>query len=585
MATRRPKRDSAPDEVAAPRKPVAPSKVAGSTATRAGRGTAVPGRTPRTAVLVVGMHRSGTSAVTRVLNLLGCDLPKTLMAPGPTNESGHWESDAFYDLNNRILESAGSYWHDWLELNPGWFQSPKADEFRDEALATLKAEFGSSRLFVFKDPRICRLVPFWLDVLAQAGVRPLVLSPVRNPLEVAASLQNRSGFDPSLGHLLWLRHVLDAEFASRGASRFFTGYDRVLSNWGRVAEDAQNALGIKWPRLSDRTAAEIDYFLSDRHRHHSESRERVVDNPALSSWLRDSFRVLSNWAQSGEKPQDHATLDRIRQEFNAAAPAFGRLVFAGRQAADDARRFERGLAEANTRLATLQSDYETVAADFTQIRHRLAETQSALAQRQLETEETSADLSAARERLSASAVEIATLTRLLQQKEAEAAGSSAEFNRLQQELYAERTRAQGEKAAEVFSLTEALRQLQTNRDEQAQRADQGEHRAVRLSHDVNDLRQNAGIEFGRVILAMIALPPAWDLLPARYRLKRQMALLKRSGLFDAEWYLGRYEDIAKAGIDPMLHYIEHGAREGREPNGALARSGSSAPNGKTPVDM
>jgi hypothetical protein len=309
----------------------------------------------RVGILVLGMHRSGTSALTRVLSLLGCDLPNHLMGANPTNEAGHWESQPICQLNDRILASAGSDWHDWQELNPGWFQSPKADEFREEALAVLDSEFGNSRLFVLKDPRICRLAPFWLDVLREAGAEPRVLLPVRNPLEVAASLHKRNGFDLSLGHLLWLRHILDAEFASRGVPRFVTSYDGMLGGWNSMAERAQAALGLNWPRLSLGTASEIDGFLADRYRHHHAARESVVDNPALSNWLRDSFGVLDDWARTAEEKTGRAVLDRIRQDFNGAAPAFGRLVTAGRQAGEKARALELSFAETTAKLSQAEA--------------------------------------------------------------------------------------------------------------------------------------------------------------------------------------------------------------------------------------
>src|SRR5262245_64476851 len=79
-----------------------------------------PRHLPKTALVVAGMHRSGTSALTRVLSLLGCDLPKTLMAGAASNETGHWESQAVADFNDELLESAGSSWHDWLAFNAGW---------------------------------------------------------------------------------------------------------------------------------------------------------------------------------------------------------------------------------------------------------------------------------------------------------------------------------------------------------------------------------------------------------------------------------------------------------------------------------
>ena len=66
----------------------------------------------KNAVLVLGMHRSGTSAISRTMNILGCDLPRTLMPRGPGNDLGHWESQAIADYNDTILNRLGSNWID-----------------------------------------------------------------------------------------------------------------------------------------------------------------------------------------------------------------------------------------------------------------------------------------------------------------------------------------------------------------------------------------------------------------------------------------------------------------------------------------
>jgi len=307
----------------------------------------------RTGIVVLGMHRSGTSALTRVLNLLGCDLPKTLMQASPTNEAGHWESLAIYRLNDRILESAASAWQ--LEFNPSWFGSPRADEFVGEAVATIADEFGSSRFLVLKDPRICRLLPFWVEVLDRCHIKPSVLIPLRNPLEVAASIEKRDHFDPALGYLLWLRHILDAEAASRELPRHFSTYDQLLENWGALVRDAGATLGVHWPRLSDRSAGEIEAFLAEGHRHHRKLSEAVVGNPNLSSWIRDTFSIMGRWALSGEDSADYSALDRIRRAFDAAAPAFARLVASGQAARLKASKLEASLSEsARERVAALQ---------------------------------------------------------------------------------------------------------------------------------------------------------------------------------------------------------------------------------------
>ncbi len=121
----------------------------GALATAVRKNTRASIKGKKIAILIAGMHRSGTSVLTRTLNLLGCDLPKT-----PSNDPEHWESKVIMNLNDEILASSGSAWHDWGAFNPGWYASPVIDEFRERAQAALESEFGASRLFVLKDPRI-----------------------------------------------------------------------------------------------------------------------------------------------------------------------------------------------------------------------------------------------------------------------------------------------------------------------------------------------------------------------------------------------------------------------------------------------
>src|SRR3546814_15012580 len=69
-----------------------------------------------TGILILGMHRSGTSALTRVLNLLGVALGERLMPAGKGNESGHWESLAVYEAHEQLLTALGRRWDDFREM-------------------------------------------------------------------------------------------------------------------------------------------------------------------------------------------------------------------------------------------------------------------------------------------------------------------------------------------------------------------------------------------------------------------------------------------------------------------------------------
>lgn len=284
----------------------------------------------RKAVVVLGMHRSGTSALTRVISALGCDLPRTLMPPdAEVNAPGYWESVPVMRLNDRVLQAAHSVWHDWTAVEPSWWHSEAAAELQHEARSVLEAEFGASRLFVLKDPRICRLFPFWHAVLSSAGVEPLVLLPLRNPLEVAASLQKRNGFPLPFSHLLWQRHVLDAEASTRGRPRLFTSYERLLHDWTGITQQVRATFDVPWPKSATEAEQELDGFVSEQHRHHSLDPKGVLADPALTEGLRQTYRIVSRWAEEGERAEDFAELDRLRAELDAAAPAFASLLREG----------------------------------------------------------------------------------------------------------------------------------------------------------------------------------------------------------------------------------------------------------------
>ena len=304
--------------------------------------------TTKVAILVVGMHRSGTSMLTRVLSLVGCDLPKTLMKAVPNNnQAGFWESQPIADLNDDILASAGSAWDDWRAFDSGWYASPVADEFRERAQALLHEEFGNSRLFVLKDPRICRLLPFWNEVVRDFGARRFVVSPIRNPLDVAMSLEARDGPHDSIGHLLWLRNVLDAEICSRNLTRSYLRYETLLSEAHNVIDMLGRSLGVSWPRrVSVDAQMEIDEFISPEFHHYRSDDLKLLTNPRFSRWITSSFEIFDRWCGGEVRETDTAKLGQIRAAFDAATAIFSRPVAAS----------ERRIAERDGRVEALRRD-------------------------------------------------------------------------------------------------------------------------------------------------------------------------------------------------------------------------------------
>lgn len=296
--------------------------------------SSVRGSTKVQGILVLGMHRSGTSALTRVLNLLGCSLPSDLIGPGDGNMLGHWESVSAVSLNDTILDSAGSSWEDWGPINPDWRYSGLRAEMADRIQAVVREHVALGPLFAIKDPRLCRLADLWLDGMDAVGVEPRVILMLRNPAEVMRSLENRDLMAPGYVQLLWLRHVLDAEYFSRGRKRVVCRYDQLMRNWQGTVGRIKSGIGVALPRNSPAVHAEIEQFLSDEQRHHDLGVASVLDDPTLSDWLRRTFAILFRWSEQGEDPADHVELDAVRQAFDHAYSTFARLLLSADIAGD-----------------------------------------------------------------------------------------------------------------------------------------------------------------------------------------------------------------------------------------------------------
>lgn len=268
--------------------------------------------TKKTALIVLGMHRSGTSSVAGALALAGAAAPKHLMPAAADNPKGFWESSAVADFNDRILNREGSNWHDWRAI-------PRAPLLADksalnDAIELLRDEFGDAAVIVLKDPRICRIFPLWRQALLEAGYNPLVVSPVRAPSEVAASLESRNALSRNHALRLWMRHVLDAEQSSRGLDRRFVLWPDFLHQW-RTVFDAINKLSATTLNLDDARSSEIDAFLSTDLRRQSDA------SPPPSAVAR-TYGLLAQLSRHGEHSDLHFALDDLRSDFDQACDLF-----------------------------------------------------------------------------------------------------------------------------------------------------------------------------------------------------------------------------------------------------------------------
>ncbi len=295
------------------------------------------GTAGRMCLLVLGMHRSGTSALTRVLSIAGAELPVSLMGANDSNEVGHWESTALVQYHDQLLSKLGSDWSDWRPIEIRRLPLERRRDIKAEIADLIACEYGEAGLFVVKDPRICRFAPMFLEALDEAAVGAKIVHIVRNPLEVAESLERRDGMARGQAGLLWLCHALESEAASRGKARVVVSYDGLLSDWRGVFARLDQHLGVAWPFAIDEISHEIERFLSLERRHHQHATEDLVLDPMMRKWISEAYSALLVLERNPMSEPALAILDRVRAEFQHAAPVVHRLLEEVRQSAEAER--------------------------------------------------------------------------------------------------------------------------------------------------------------------------------------------------------------------------------------------------------
>ena len=445
----------------------------------------------RYAVVVLGMHRSGTSALAGVLARLGCDLPTQMMPANEFNPKGFYESILAYNLNDAILASGGSGWDDWQAFNPDWIRAPQAAGFLARGVEVLAEEYGSSPLFVLKDPRICRLMPFWAQLFEACAVQPLYVNTHRSPVEVARSLQKREGWPLNAGLLLWLRHVLEAEAGSRGSRRCFTSYDRLLDNWGAVIGTIQRETGIAFPRRPGSSEVEVEAFLSSSLRHSSEAIDSLSDNPVISKWVGTTYEILERWAAQGEaaadQAKDHAQLDAIRADFDSLTPIFGPQVQALRlQQAETAQALDAMGHQRAAEQRHADEAYTALLAEQQQLQQRFEESDQArktlettLVERAQEAETLRAECAQEVETLRAECAQLKTSARLMKARlQADFESDLANVLVTQRRNADARVTQQQQEIRGLEAALEQARALERHRAEEGQRLTEDRDRST-----------------------------------------------------------------------------------------------------------
>jgi len=277
-------------------------------------------------IVVLGMHRSGTSALARGIVALGAHPGNHLLPENEGNEKGYWENADIVALNDRILKSVGMRWHslDNPLLNRFALLLPLYDSFfLDEAKTIITENLRSSDLLMIKDPRVSILLPFWQKVFEELHVTVKYVIALRNPLEVAKSLQKRNGMSIDQGIRLWFYYnymilknvkneVLVCSFSS------------LMENPRKELERICAHSEVQ--PVSDREIdAYCNEFLEKSLKHHNDDDQQFSEYSGQHAAALDLYKMLKSWALKNKidasQPEKTA-----RQMEEAAAGYLGYTV-------------------------------------------------------------------------------------------------------------------------------------------------------------------------------------------------------------------------------------------------------------------
>ncbi|MGE0717899.1 MAG: hypothetical protein AB7P02_20805 [Alphaproteobacteria bacterium] len=352
---------------------------------------------PRRAVVVLGMHRSGTSLLASLLQTLGVDLGGDLLLDRrPDNENGYWEHAGIAAAQEALLDRLGRRWYGpegLLPLPAGWWRLPEVAPCRRELAAIVDRETAAAvGVWGFKDPRTVRLLPLWSEIFAALGVTPTYVLALRDPAAVAASLARRDAMSPAAAQLLWLQHTLDAFRHAGDRIAAVVDYDDWFAAPVDVARGIMARLDLTWaaddaalrealsalvrPELRHARAGGADRLMPEVRELYGLLRAAAPDAPpaaavaGLLARFDDAHRLMAAWGElAAAIPRHRAALDEANAEI------------AGLRAAAESERaaLEARIAAGEERAAAYERDHATMQRLYAELdgRRIAAETEAA----------------------------------------------------------------------------------------------------------------------------------------------------------------------------------------------------------------
>ncbi|RKZ05784.1 hypothetical protein DRQ25_15355, partial [Candidatus Fermentibacteria bacterium] len=217
-------------------------------------------------IVVLGMHRSGTSALCGLLNLAGVYFGHEgeFIQANEENPKGFWERKDVRHLNDKILYALGCDWSEISQLEKANLTAEIQSSFQAEAKSIVDKmqEVTPTGVIGLKEPRFCLLMDFWSSVLCPERFYILLQ---RNPEEIAISLKTRNNIPVEVANYLTEKYLGNAISAVQMESCHIVSFAQMISNPNSVLkaviDSFEKSTGI---RLKSPKRKDVESFISSR---------------------------------------------------------------------------------------------------------------------------------------------------------------------------------------------------------------------------------------------------------------------------------------------------------------------------------
>ncbi len=282
----------------------------------------------RRIIVVLGMHRSGTSAITAGLEVLGVPLGGDLHPAGFDNPKGFWEDRSVIEINEGLL-SLGSSTYDGLGFSiAGLKGNRKIALYERKATELVLKKMKEHRgIWGFKDPRTSRLLPFWHQIFLDLNCDVGYIIALRNPASIVSSLEKRNNIPGEKAYVLWMEHMLSALQYTKGSKRLSVAFEDFLDSPYLQLSRIASFFGLSLPPLNSKIVKTfVKTFLDESFSHTKFTVAQLRSDGRISADAIELYEILKNASIdkiSLDSAEVGSKLNLIQNEFSNKLPLVG----------------------------------------------------------------------------------------------------------------------------------------------------------------------------------------------------------------------------------------------------------------------